>query len=85
MNLTDNQKTMLRKMLEWDPRYHYPYFYFDDILDDKTLKKEMRGLIASGRVELCRGGINDDGEMVGGSGFVINYERRKEIEQEANE
>ena len=80
--LTENQKLMLKKMLEWDREYSYPYFYFDDILDDKTLRKEMRGLIASGRVEMYRGGINEDGEVVGGTGFCITYDRRLEIEEE---
>lgn len=79
--LTDKQIKMLAKMLEWDIGYYYPYFYFDDLFDDKTLRKEMRGLISGGYVNLMRGGLNEDGEVVGGSGFSLNYERRNEIEE----
>jgi hypothetical protein len=76
---TDTQIQMLKKMLEWDDEYYYPYFYFDDLAPDKVLKKEMRGLIARGYVNLMRGGINDEGQICGGSGFCLNYERRQEV------
>ena len=70
---------MLKQMLEWDDEYYYPYSEFNDLPDKKVLKKEMRGLISRGYVKICRGGINDDGEVVGGTGFILDYERRKEV------
>lgn len=86
-DLTPIQKEMLKCMLLWDEEYSYPYDHFEDeyghlITDKKILKKEMRGLLASGRVELYRGGLNEDGEVVGGCGFSIPYDRRREIETE---
>jgi len=83
---TDIQKQMLSAMLGWDDEYRYPYSSFEDdygnpIADKKILKKEMRGLISRGWVEINRGGINDDGEVCGGTGFSINYERRRELEK----
>jgi hypothetical protein len=78
--LTDIQLKMLAKMLEWDMEYRYPYSYFDDIFDIKTLKREMRGLIAGGYVEISRGGLNDEGEVCGGTGFSLEWSRRREIE-----
>ena len=76
---TKTQVEMLKQMLTWDNEYSYPYSYFDDIAEKKILKKEMRGLIARGYVEMHRGGINDDGELTGGTGFCLNYERKNEI------
>lgn len=81
IELTDIQIQMLKQMLEWDFEYSYPYSEFDDIADKKILKKEMRGLIMLGYVEMYRGGINDDGEMFGGTGFSLNYERRDEMRE----
>lgn len=80
-DLNKTQIEMLKKMLEWDSEYWFPYYYFDDIFEVKTLKREMRGLIAKGYVKFHRGGLNDDGEVTGGSGFTLNYGRRKEIEE----
>lgn len=77
--LTKIQLEMLKQMLEWDYEYSYPYSEFNDIADKKVLKKEMRGLVAGGYVEISRGGINDDGEMYGGTGFSLNYERIGEV------
>jgi len=79
--MTDTQKVMLKKMLGWNQEYLYRYFHFDNIFDIKTLKKEMRGLISGGYVKLCRGGINDDGEVMGGTGFCLDYERLDEIKK----
>jgi hypothetical protein len=81
MEITRIQKEMLRQMLEWDKEYAYNYYWFNDLPDKKILKKEMRGLISKGFVEVCRGGINDDGQLLGGTGFVLNYERRQEIKE----
>lgn len=84
-DLTLVQKEMLKQMLDWDMEYRYPYCYFEGaiaLMGKKILAKEMRGLISSGRVKMDRGGLNDDGEVSGGTGFSINYERRREIEQE---
>lgn len=77
--LTSIQSEMLKQMLEWDYEYCFPYSEFNDIADKKVLKKEMRGLIAGGYVEISRGGIDDDGQMFGGTGFSLNYERIGEI------
>lgn len=80
MELNDKQLKMLEKMMEWDDEYWYPYYYFDDIYDKKTLQKEMKGLVSSGLVKICRGGLNDDGEVAGGCGFGIVYGKRREVE-----
>ena len=81
--MTDIQKLMLKEMLDWDSEYSYPYSYFEGIgIDIKTLKKEMRDLISSGLVKIWRGGIDeDDGHVMGGTGFAIDYERRDEVEK----
>jgi hypothetical protein len=85
--LTLIQIQMLEQMLNWDMEYCYPYVEFDGIADKNTLKKEMRGLISKGFVKISRGGMNEDGEISGGTGFFLDHERRMEIEelvQEAN-
>ena len=80
--LNDIQIKMLEKMLEWDYEYSYPYDYFDNIFDKNTLKKNMRGLVAKGYVQICRGGMDDDdGHPIGGTGFCLDYERIKEIRE----
>lgn len=80
--LNDIQLKMLEKMLEWDYEYSYPYDYFDNIFDKNTLKKNMRGLVAKGYVQICRGGMDDDdGHPIGGTGFCLDYERIKEIRE----
>jgi len=77
---TKIQIMILKEMLTWETDYSYGYWYFDCHVDKKTLKKEMRGLIIKGYVKIQRGGTNDDGELVGGTGFCLAYERRKELE-----
>lgn len=77
--LTPVQVEMLKQMLEWDSDYSYGYDYFNDIADKKILKKEMKGLMKLNCVKMFRGGMDDDGQLVGGAGFCIVYEKRKEI------
>jgi len=84
MDLTPIQKEMLKQMLEWDREYRYPYSEFNDIAEKKVLQKEMRGLISRGWVEINRGGLDDDGQVCGGTGFSLAYERIKEIEDLLN-
>lgn len=80
------QKQMLTQMLDWF-EYSYNTDWFDDILIDgrKVMKpellKNMRELREMGLVEMFRGGLNDDGEVVGGTHFSIIYEKRAEIKE----
>jgi hypothetical protein len=83
--LTPIQVEMLKQMLEWDTEYRYPYSEFYDLPEVKTLKKEMRGLVAKGYVKISRGGVDDDdGHVIGGTGFYLDYELipdiRKDVE-----
>lgn len=87
-DLTEIQKEMLRQMLEWDNEYSYPYSEFTEITLDggivqkKTLQKEMRGLVSRGFVKISRGGIDDDGQLYGGTGFYLDSERMEDIKFE---
>jgi len=79
MKITEVQKDMLKQMLAWDQDYSFDYNWFEGI-DRKTLKKEMKILREIGLSKMSRGGINDDGEVVGGTHFYIPYEKRREVE-----
>ena len=84
--LTDIQCLMLKSMLEWQD-YVYGYdMGFEDLLWEKKATKEelrenMKGLKEMGLVRMGHGGINDDGEVVGGTWFQIIYGKEREIEQ----
>lgn len=86
MKVNEVQKQMLEQMLHWN-EYSMSTDYLDDILIDgrKVMKpellKNMRELRQLGLVEMFRGGLNDDGEVVGGTHFSIIYEKRKEVEE----
>ena len=81
--LTPIQVEMLKQMLEWGREYSYGYDWFEGIADKKILKKEMRGLISRGYVEISRGGIDEDtGLTMGGTGFFLDYELIPDIKKD---
>lgn len=77
---------MLKQMIHWG-EYSYSSSWLDDIKLDgsvvskKELLKNMRALIELGLVRMYRGGLNDDGEVVGGTHYSIAYSKKKEIEE----
>ncbi len=84
-NLTDNELLVLKEMLNWDQDYSFGYAYLEEThLDRKELKKCIAHLRELGLVKMSRGGLNDDGEVVGGTGFYIEYSKRKVVEALSN-
>jgi len=78
---SENEIIVLKAMLEWDQDYSYGYWYLEDTgLDRKTLQKCIKRLRELDLVKMSRGGINDDGEVVGGTGFYISYDKREVVE-----
>lgn len=79
------QIEMLKQMINWG-EYSYSYWYFDDIKINGNVvsKKELQSNMAELRklelVKMYRGGLNEDGEVVGGTHFGIPYSKLKEVE-----
>ncbi len=67
--LTDNELLILKEMIGWDQDYSFGYDYLTDTkIDRKELKKCIKHLRELGLVSMSRGGLNDDGEVAGGTG-----------------
>ena len=80
-DLSENETLILRTMIDWDQDYSYGYAYLEETgIDRKELRKTIKRLRELGLVKISRGGINEDGEVVGGTGFYIPYEMLKTVE-----
>jgi hypothetical protein len=82
--LTENQLRILKVYFEEDMDtwgWSLPFRGFDKLgLDRKTLSKEFKGLREMELVEFNRGLFNEE-EETAGSGYGLNYKKRKEIEE----
>lgn len=87
--LNEVQKQILRQMFDWanwDNCWH-SYYHFDDILIDgrkvmrPELQKNMAELRETGLVKMYRGGLDDEGQVCGGTGFAIPDDKMKEVEE----
>ena len=86
MKLNEIQKEMLKEMLNWG-EYSYSSDWLLNVIkidgvyvEKKEILENMRKLREAGLVHMFRGGLNEDGEVVGGTHFSIKYGKIKEVE-----
>jgi len=83
------QIEMLKQMLNWR-EYAHNTNWFDvikiggKIITKKELLINMRELVKLGLVGMYRGGLSEDGEVVGGTHYCIEYPFHSEITRYIN-
>ena len=77
--LTPDEIKILNFLYYSDEERSYCYWQIEEVvgLTKKQMQPMIKNLRYLGLVKMMRGGISEDGEVVGGTWFYIPYEERK--------